>query len=65
MLRPYAMEIYRILIFNEMGIPQSLLVQRFSHSRKCVAVFSDILGVKLYAERNLSQFDSAMLLFSD
>ncbi len=58
-------EIYRILIFNEMGVQQALLVQRFSHSRKCVAVFSDILGVKLCAEGNLSKYDSAMRHFSD
>lgn len=58
-------EIYRILIFNEMGIPHSLLVQRFFHSRKSVAVFSNILGIKLYAEGNLPKYDSAMWHFSE
>ena len=58
-------EIYRILIFNEMGIPHSLLVQRFFHSRKSAAVFSNVLGVKLCAEGNLPKYDGAMWHFTD
>ena len=58
-------EIYRILIFNEMGIPHSLLVQRFSHSRRSVAVFSNILGIKLRNKAEIPKYDSVMWHFSD
>lgn len=48
-----------------MGIPHSLLVQRLFHSRKSAAVFSNVLGIKLYAEGNLPKYDGAMWHFTD
>lgn len=58
-------QIYRILFLKEMGIPNSLLVQRFGHNRLNMAVFEKILGIKLSLEKNLSEYDSAMWHFSD
>lgn len=58
-------QIYRILLLKEMGIPNSLLVQRIGHNRLNMAVFEKILGIKLSLEKNLSEYDSAMWHFSD
>ena len=58
-------EIYRILIFNEMGISHSLLMQRFSHNRRSKKIFSNILEIKLCEEGELPQNDNAMWHFSD
>ena len=58
-------DIYRILIFNEMGMSHSLLAQRFFYSRKSAAVFSNVLGIRLCAEGNLPKNDSVMWHFSD
>ena len=58
-------EVYRVLILTEMGISQSLLVQRLRHSRLATALFGNLLRIKLSADGSLTEYDSAMWHFSD
>jgi hypothetical protein len=58
-------EVYRVLILAEMGISQSLLVQRLSYNRLATALFDDLLKIHLSADEGLTEYDSAMWHFSN
>lgn len=58
-------EVYRVLILTEMGIPESLLVQRLSHNRQATAIFDNLLGINLSTDGSFTEYDSAIWHFSD
>lgn len=59
-------QIYRILVLKDMGVSQSLLLQRINHDRLSMAVFEKILDIKLpFVDEELTKYDSAMWNFSN
>lgn len=58
-------ELYRVLMLNDMGIEQSLLIQRFGYNRLSETVFERILGIKFCVSEDISGYDKAMWNFSN
>ncbi|WP_207645555.1 HEPN domain-containing protein [Marvinbryantia formatexigens] len=58
-------ELFRVLVLNDMGIAQSVLLQRFGHSRLSVAIFERILGIKWCVPEDICGYDKTMWNFFD
>lgn len=58
-------ELFRILLLKEMGIKQSLLIQRFGHNRVSAAIFEQILGIKFCMLEKNPNYDDMMRNFMD
>lgn len=58
-------ELYRIIILNKMGISPMLLKHRFIHNNATVALLKNIFDIEMKVEEEFSDFDAAMLHFTD